>query len=133
MKVFRGLLRAIECALAVFTYETHSYLDLVSFSAEQVAGRISSCFALTSCCIKNAYQSIAALQGVLGDSGSSLPLHEGTGSCLAIWIAKSFFFFPLMLRLKMYLSPVPLFLPALYMHMHPSLPHWLVLPKEAGR
>lgn len=81
---------------------------------------------------ERAYQSITALQGIRGNSGSVLPLHEGTGSGLAIWIAKSgfllVFFFLLFLNAEVknvLLSCAAL--PSCLIHAHAPLP-----PTPAG-
>lgn len=73
--------------------------------------------------VESAYQSIMALQGVWGDSGSVLPLHESIGSGLANRIAKSGIFYAEVKNVLLSCA----FLPSCLVYAHTPLP-----PTPAG-
>lgn len=76
------------------------------------------------------YQPVKALQVVQGTSGSAVPLHEGTGSGLAIQIAKSVLFYAEVKTVLLSCAS----LPSCLVHAHtPCLPCLLLLPRKEGR
>lgn len=80
--------------------------------------------------LQSIYQPVEALQAVWSTSGSALPLHEGTGSGLAIWIAKSMLFYAEVKTVLLSCAS----LPSCLVHVHtPCLPRQLLLPKKEGR
>jgi len=68
--------------------------------------------------VGSAYQSIVALHGAWDGSGSTLPLREGTGSGLAIQIAKSGFFYAKVKNVLLSCAS----LPSCFVHTHTPRP-----------